>query len=78
MYEMGRDLHTCVLRSEKGCRIHVTHVLTRSDCVHTRDDDVRLDYASQFVRVIYSSQIVSIKLGTVTPLRHCGLAVHER
>ena len=37
-----------------------------SDYVHTRDDTVRLNYASRFVRVIYSSQIVSIKLGTVT------------
>ena len=43
-----------------------THVHTRSDCVHTRDDTVRLNYASRFVRVIYSSHIVSIKLGTVT------------
>ena len=75
---MGRDIHTRVLRSEKGCRIRVTHVHTRSDCVHTRDDTVRLNYASRFVRVIYSSHIVSIKLGTVTLLRRCGLAVHER
>ena len=66
MYEMGRDIHSRVLRSEKGCKIRVTHVLTRSDCVHTRDDSVRLDYVSRFVRVIYSSHIVSIKLGTVT------------
>ena len=50
----------------KGCRIRVTHVHACSDCVHTRDDTVRLDYASRFVRVIYSSHIVSIKLGTVT------------
>ena len=49
-----------------------------SDCVYTRDDTVRLDYASEFVRVIYSSHTVSIKLGTVTHLRRCGLAVHER
>ena len=66
MYEMGRHIHARVLRSEKGCRIRVTHVHTRSDCVYTRDDTVRLDYASRFVRVIYSSHIVSIKLGTVT------------
>ena len=66
MYEMERDLHTRVLRSEKGCMIRVTHVHTRSDCVHTRDDTVRLNYASQFVRFIYSSHIVSIKLGTAT------------
>ena len=75
---MERVIHTRVLRSEKGCKICVTHVLTRSDCVHTWDDTVRLDYDSRFVRVIYSSHIVSIKLGTVTPLRRCGLAVHER
>ena len=67
MYEMGRDIHTRVLRSEKkGCRIRVTHVHACSDCVYTRDDTVRLDYASRFVRVIYSSHIVSIKLATVT------------
>ena len=51
---------------EKGCRIRVTHVHTRSDCVHTRDDTVRLNYAFRFVRIIYSSHIVSIKLDTVT------------
>ena len=66
MYEMGRDIHTRVLRSEKGCKIRVTLVHTRSDCVHTREDAVRLDYASRYVRVIYSSHIVSIQLGTVT------------
>ena len=49
-----------------------TQVHTRSDCVHTRDDTVRLDYASRFVRVIYSSHIVSIKLGTVTPPQKKG------
>ena len=64
MYEMGRDIHTRVLRSEKGCRIRVTHVHTRSDYVHTRDDTVRLNCASRFVRVIYNSHIVSITLGT--------------
>ena len=74
---LGRHIHARVLRLEKGCRIRVTHVHTRSDCVHTRDDIVRLKYASRFVRVIYSSHIVSIKLDTVTPLRRCGLAVHE-
>ena len=72
------DIHSRVLRSEKGCRIRVTHVHACSDCVHTRDDTVRLDYASRFVRVVGSSHIVSIKLGTVTPLRRCGLALHER
>ena len=66
MCEIGRDIHTRVLRSEKGCRIRVTHVHTRSDCVHTRDDTVRLNYASRFVRVIYSSHVVSIKVGSVT------------
>ena len=66
------------LRSEKGCKIRVTHVHACSDCVLTRDDTDRLTYASRFVRVIHSSHIVSIKLGTVTPLRRCGLAVHER
>ena len=59
MYEVGRDIHTSVLRSEKGCRIRVTHVHACSDCVHTRDDTDRLNYASQLVRVIYSSHIVS-------------------
>ena len=78
MYEMGRDIHTRVLRSEKGCRIRVTHVHTRSDCVHTRDDTVRLNNASRFVRVVYSSHIVSIKLGNVKPFCRCGVAVHER
>ena len=74
-YEMGRDIHTRVLRSrEKGFKIRVTHVHTRSDCVHTRDGTVRLDNASRFVRVIYSSHIVSVKLAAVTPLRRCGLA----
>ena len=72
----GRHIHAHVLRSEKGCRSRVTHVHTRSDCVHTWDDTVRLNYTSRFVRVIYSSHIVSIKLDTVTPLRCC--AVHER
>ena len=67
MYEMGRDIHTRVLHSEKGCRVRVTHVHACSDCVHTRNDTVRLNYASRFVRVICSSHIVSIKLGTVTP-----------
>ena len=69
MYEMGRHIHARVLRSEKGCRIRVTYVHTRSDCVYTKNDTVRLNYASRFVRVIYSSHIVSIKLDTVTPLR---------
>ena len=55
------------LRSEKGCKIRVTHVHACSDCVLTRDDTDRLTYASRFVRVIHSSHIVSIKLGTVTP-----------
>ena len=66
MYEMLPDIHTRVLRSEKGCRIRVTHVHACSDCVHTRDDTDKLNYASRFKRVIYSSHIVSIKLGTVT------------
>ena len=65
MHEMGRDIHTRVLRSEKGCKIRVTHVHACSDCVYTRNDTVRLKYASRFVRVIYSSH----KLDTVTPLR---------
>ena len=64
---MGRHIHACVLPSEKGCRIRVTHVHACSDCAHTRSDTVRLDYASLFVRLIYSSHVVSIKLGTVTP-----------
>ena len=64
--------HTCFALGE-GLHIHA-----RSGCVHSRDDTDRLTYASRFVRVIYSSLIVSVKLGTVTPLRRCGLAVHER
>ena len=40
--------HTCFALGE--CRIRVTHVHTRSDCVHTRDDTVRLNNASRFVR----------------------------
>ena len=64
---MGGDIHSLVQSSEKGCRIRVTHVHARSDCVHTRDDTDRLTYAFRFVRVIYSSRVVSIKLGTVTP-----------
>ena len=74
MYEIGRDTHARVLRSEKGCRIRVAHVHSCSDCVHTRDDADRLNYAF----VIRSSYIVSIKLYTVTPLRRCGLVAHER
>ena len=70
MYEMGRHIHARVLRLEKGCRIRVTHVHACSDCVYnTRDDTVRLYYASRFVRVIYSSHSVSIKLDTVTNYR---------
>ena len=69
---------TCFALGEKGCRIRVTHVHTRSDCVHSKSDTDRLNYASRFVRVIHSSHVVSIKLGTVTPLRRCGLATHER
>ena len=69
VYEMGRDIHTRVLRSEKGCKICVTHVQTRSDCVHTRDGTVRLNYASRFVRVIHRSHIVSIELRTMTKLQ---------
>ena len=54
MCEMGRDIHTCVLRSEKRAAGSVSHIVhTRSDCVHTRDDTVRLNYASRFVRVIF-------------------------
>ena len=63
---MGRDIHTRVLRSEKGCRIRVPHVHACSDCVHTRDDTDRLNYAFRFLRVIHSSHVVSIKLGIVT------------
>ena len=58
MFEIGRDIITRVLRSEKGCRIRVTHVHACSDGVYTRYDTVRLDYASR--------HIVSIMLGTVT------------
>ena len=66
----------CARRRAAGFVSHM--VYTRSDCVDTSDDTVRLNYASRFVGVIYSKHIVSIKLGTVTPLRRCGLAVHER
>ena len=64
---MGRHIHARVF-SKKGCKIRITHVHACSDCVYTRDDTVRLDYASRFVRIIHSSRIVSIKLGTVTDL----------
>ena len=57
--------HTCFELGE-GLQDRVTHVHARSHCVLTRDDTDRLIYASRFVRVIYSSHIVSIKLGTVT------------
>ena len=61
------DTYTHVFCARRrAARIRVTHVHTRSDCVLTRDDTVRLNYASRFVRVIYSSHIVSIKLDTVT------------
>ena len=40
--------HTCFALGE--CRIRVTHVHTRSDCVNTMDDTVRLNNASPFVR----------------------------
>ena len=53
-------MHSRVLRSEKGCKIRVTHVHACSYCVHTRDDTVRLNDASRFLRVIYRSHIVSI------------------
>ena len=32
MYEMGRDMRARVLRSEKGCRIRVTHVHALTVC----------------------------------------------
>ena len=68
------EMHTArVLRSEKGCRIRITHVHACSDCVYTRNDTVRLNYASRFVRVVYSSHIVSIKLDTVTGLEETRL-----
>ena len=57
---MGRDIHTRVLRSEKGCRIRVTHVHACSDCVHTRNDTVRLIHASRFVRVILGRSSFSV------------------
>ena len=78
MNEMERHIHARVLRSEKGCMIRVTHVHACSDFVYTRNDTVRLDYASRFVRVIYSSHIVSIKLGTVTRLVDKKVRTHSR
>ena len=64
---MGRDIHTrvCAL-GRRAAGFGVTHVHACSDCVHSRSDTDRLNYASRFVRVICSSYIVSIKLGTVT------------
>ena len=59
--------YTHVFCARRKAARSVSHMFTRSDCVHTRDDTARLNYASRFVRVIYSSHIVSIKLGTVTP-----------
>ena len=37
----------------RGCRIRVTHVHACSDRVYTRNDTVRLNYVSRFMRVIY-------------------------
>ena len=74
---MGQHIHTRVLRSEKGSKIRATHVHACSDCVHTRDGTVKLDYACRFVCVSYNSLFASIKLKTVTP-RRCRLAIHER
>ena len=77
MYEMGRDIPTRVLRSENGCKIRVTHVLTRSDCVHTRDDTDGLNYASRFVHHLQLTYCLNQARYRDT-LRRCGLAVPER
>ena len=72
------DTYTHVFCARRRPAGFVSHMFTHALTVYTRNDTVRLNYDSRFVRVIYSSQIVSIKLNTVTPLRRCGLAVHER
>ena len=58
----------------------MTHVHTaRSDLVLNKGrTTARLIYTSPFVHVIYSSCIVLIRPGTVTPLRRSGLRVHVR
>ena len=61
-----RHTHTLVLPSERGAAV------SYDTCPH------RLIYTSRFVRVIYSSCIVLIRPGTVTPLRRRGLRVHVR
>ena len=68
-------VHALLLRSERGCSVTQHQVNARqSACTHEKEDLT----TSRFVRVIYSSHIVSIKLGTVTPLRRCGLQVNVR
>ena len=63
------------MRTERGCSVTQHQVSAReSACTHEKEALT----TSRFVRVIYSSHFVSIKLGTVTPLRRCGLRVHER
>ena len=56
--------HTLDLRSERCCRI-VSHMSARALTVCSQG--MILIYASRFVRVVHSSHMVSIKLGTETP-----------
>ena len=68
--------HLCCARRE-GLQDRMTHA--HSDCVlNERRKTDRLIYTSRFVHVIYSSRIVLIKPGTVTPLRRGGLRAHVR
>ena len=54
-----------LLRPERGCSVTQHQVSARqSACTHEKEDLT----TSRFVRVIHNAHIVSIKLGTVTPL----------
>ena len=60
----GALVHALLLRSERGCSVTQHQVSARqSACTHEKEDLT----SSRFVRVICSSHVVSIKLGTVTP-----------
>ena len=56
-------VHALLLRSERGCSVTQHRVSARqSACTYEKEDLT----TSRFVRVIYSSHIVSIKLCTVS------------
>ena len=61
--------HALLLRSERSCSVTQHQVSVRqSACTHEKEDLT----TSRFVSVIYSSQNVSIKLGTVTKKGESG------